>query len=107
MGVVVTSVGVLVTSVGVLVTSLGDLVTSVGILVTSVSVLASPDILSLSGITFVPLRTSGGELIQGSGLFVKITKETSISAAGVSSAAPVKHLRSRPRLTYQANVEES
>eukprot|EP00731_Ephydatia_muelleri_P028731 Em0020g375a len=59
------------------------------------------------GVKFVPLRTSGGELIQGSGLFVKITKETSISAAGVSSAAPVKQLRSRPHLTHQANVEES
>eukprot|EP00731_Ephydatia_muelleri_P028757 Em0020g401a len=61
----------------------------------------------IPGVKFVPLRTSGGELIQGSGLFVKITKETSISAVGVSSAAPVKQLRSRPHLTHQANVEES
>ncbi|KAL5474054.1 hypothetical protein EMCRGX_G028627 [Ephydatia muelleri] len=54
------------------------------------------------GIKFVPLRTSGGELIQGSGLFVKITKETSINAAGVSSTAP----RSRPYFTRQASFEE-
>ena len=100
----------LVTSVGVLVTSVVVLVTSVCVLVTNVGVLAFPatkSIPTLSGVKFVPLRTSGGELIQGSGLFVKITKETSISAAGVSSAAPVKQLRSRPHLTHQANVEES
>ena len=109
MGVLVTSLGDLVTNEGVLVTIAGDLVTSVGVLVTSVGVLASPakkSIPTLSGVKFVPLRTSGGELIQGSGLFVKITKETSISAVGVSTA-PVKQLRSRPHLTHQANVEES
>ena len=61
----------------------------------------------LPGVKFIPLRTSGGELIQGSGLFVKISKETSMSAASISASAPAAKLHSRPRLMHQANVEES
>ena len=57
-----------------------------------------------AGIKFIPLRTPGGELIPGSGLFVKIKKKEATEPAS-ETAQPTSSRQSSNRMKRQEAIE--